>query len=242
MRSSVPPAHQPIYCCLGCQLADAITSDRAVSDSSMSRTALRLGMAVFFSMNVMVFTMALWSWDTYPIATSENSAILKDLLRFACLLFAVPVVLILGVPLATNVAGQLRCRIITTDSLLVVGVSAAFGYSVISVLSGQEHIYFEVACMILVAVTLGRWFEAEGKHRAMASLQSLQNLLPETAQVIGPNGVRNVEPLTNVSVGQVIRVLPGERVPLDGTIELGQSYVDQRPRNRRKSRSQPVNG
>lgn len=227
MRHSAPRATPPQYCCLGCQLAADITSDTTESDSESSRTALQLGLAVFFSMNVMVFTVALWSWDTYSIATSDNAAILKDLLRLACLLFATPVVLILGRPLVTNVAQQLRLGVITTDCLLVVGVAAAFCYSVVSVVGEQDHIYFEVACMILVAVTLGRWLEAEGKHRAMKSLQSLQNLLPETARVVNENGSQSVEPLANVSAGRVIRVLPGERVPLDGTVQIGQSYVDQ---------------
>ena len=81
--------------------------------------------------------------------------------------------------------------------------------------------------MILVAVTLGRWLEAEGKHRAMKSLQSLQNLLPETARVVGPDGQLATQPLADVPQGRVIRVLPGERVPLDGTILQGQSFIDQ---------------
>ncbi len=226
-RGTARVADQPLFCCLGCKLAASITADNSDSNAGVSRTALQLGLAVFFSMNVMVFTLALWSWDTYTIATSENAAILKDLLRLACLLFATPVVVILGTPLITNVLSQLRGGIITADSLLVVGVVAAFGYSIVSVLTGQEHIYFEVACMILVAVTLGRWLEAEGKHRAMKSLQTLQNLLPETARVVGADGVLTPTPLAEVAVGQMIRVLPGERVPLDGTIRVGQSYVDQ---------------
>ena len=219
--------NQPRYCCFGCQLAATITADSPESHAQLNRTALQLGLAVFFSMNVMVFTMVLWSWDTYTIAHSANASALKELLRFACLMFATPVVLILGRPLISNVVSQLQNRIITADCLLVVGVFAAFGYSVLSVLTGQEHIYFEVACMILVALALGRWLEAEGKQRAMKSLRSLQNLLPETARVIQPDGATESRPLATVSAGQLIRVLPGERVPLDGTVSDGQSYIDQ---------------
>ena len=56
----------------------------------------RLGLAIFFSMNVMVFTMALWTWDAYPLPPGSNVASLRELFRYACLLFAAPVLLLLG--------------------------------------------------------------------------------------------------------------------------------------------------
>ena len=100
-------------------LGRAITADASDSDFGMSRTALRLGLAVFFSMNVMVFTMALWSWDTYAIATSDNAAS-QGTIAIACLLFATPVVLILGKPLVSSVATS--CKIVSDD-----GFSSARG-------------------------------------------------------------------------------------------------------------------
>lgn len=216
-----------VYCCLGCQLAAAITSDQAAADGGLGRTAIQLGLAIFFTMNVMVFTMALWSWDAYAIAASPHATLLKDLLRLACLLFATPVVLILGRPLLVSVVQQWSAGRTTTDLLLAVGVATAYTYSVVSVLSGQPHVYFEVACTILVAVTLGRWLEAAGKQRAMKSLGSLQSLLPRKARVVGPHGQPQHTALADVHVGDTIRVLPGERIPLDGVVCRGQSYVDQ---------------
>ena len=226
--SSAAESRDPTFCCLGCQLAASISSEAVENDAEVSSAAMQLGLAIFFSMNVMVFTLALWSWDTYAISTTKNASILKELLRFGCLLFATPVLLILGRPLASNVISQLGRRLITADCLLIIGVVAAFGYSVFSVMARQEHIYFEVACMILLSVTLGRWLEAEGKQRAMKSLQSLQNLLPETARIVGPDGRLEVRPLAEVTIGETIRVLPGERIPLEGTIQSGRSYVDEK--------------
>ncbi len=218
---------EPLFCCLGCQIADAIAQERADPDAGRGRTALQLGMAVFFSMNVMVFTLALWSWDTYAISSAANAATLKELLRFACLLFTMPVVLLLGKPLLESVWRQLRNGLITADVLLIIGVAAALAYSILSLWTRQPHVYFEVACMILLAVTFGRWLEAEGKHRAMKSLQSLQNLLPATARVVN-NDRKCVERLlADVEVGQIMRVLPGERFPLDGDVLCGCSYVDE---------------
>ena len=81
--------------------------------------------------------------------------------------------------------------------------------------------------MILVAVTLGRWIEAEGKQRATKSLATLQNLLPTTARVVTNDDVIDT-PLEQVAVGEEIRVLPGERIPLDGIVSNGRSFVDTR--------------
>ncbi len=227
VRAARGVEHAERYCCLGCELAANISADNADADVMVGRTAMRLGLAVFFSMNVMVFTMVLWSWDAYSISFAENAAVFKDLLRLACLVFATPVVLLLGRPLIASVLSQIRRRIISADVLLVVGVGAAYIYSIVSIVAGTEHIYFEVACMILLAVTLGRWLEAEGKQRAMKSLESLQNLLPNSARLV-VNGQTQQKALDQVKSGQWIRVLPGERIPLDGVVEAGSSFVDQR--------------
>ena len=63
--------------------------------------------------------------------------------------------------------------------LLTIGVAAALAYSIWSLLAGQGHVYFEVACMILVASTLGRWLEATGKLKTTEALRGLSRLLPE---------------------------------------------------------------
>jgi heavy metal translocating P-type ATPase len=196
-------------------------------DRKLGQTAFRVGLAVFFSMNVMVFTMALWSWDAYAISQDPRSAIFKELLRFGCLLFATPVLVMLGQPLVHSLLDQFRQRILSADGLLLVGVLAAYGYSVLSLLTGGEHVYLEVVCMILLAVTLGRWLEATGKHRAMKSLETLQDMLPDSAWIVSADGTRQVD-LDAVVCGQVMRVFPGQRVPLDGTVVTGTSYVDER--------------
>ena len=213
------------YCCLGCRIAQDVLGDDA--DSGVGAAALRLGIAIFFAMNVMVFTMVLWSWDAYSIAATQNAETYQELLRFACLLFATPVVLLLGKPLLESVIAQVRSGVITSDGLLLLGVLAAYVYSIASILTGDQHIYFEVSCMILLAVTIGRWIEAQGKQQATRSLASLQTILPTTARVVLPNFVQE-QSLQTIPVGSRIRVQPGERIPLDGTVIRGESFVDTR--------------
>ena len=67
---------------------------------------------------------------------------------------------------------QLRSGNLTTDVLLMAGVLAAFVYSLVSVATGAGHIYFEVVCMVLVAVTFGRWLEANGNEKVCSKVVS----------------------------------------------------------------------
>ena len=80
--------------------------------------------------------------------------------------------------------------------------------------------------MILVAVTLGRWLEATGKHKASQSLQSLQQLLPDTVRRIQETGEQTVS-LDEIKAGDVLRVLGGERIPVDGRLERRSAVVDE---------------
>jgi heavy metal translocating P-type ATPase len=189
----------------------------------------RLGLAIFFTMNVMVFALALWSQALYtqelaepgPFATS-----LWQLFRYLGLLFSIPVLFLLGGPIVENVVAAVRRGTVVTDVLILVGVAAAYGYSVISVVRGTGHVYFEVACMVLVFMTLGRWLEANGRLKAGAILDSLARLLPGEVRIIR-DGASRMAPREQVKVGQLIRVLPGERFAVDGRIVQGRADVDQ---------------
>jgi heavy metal translocating P-type ATPase len=216
------------YCCFGCRFAAAVAEEGGET-GEVRWTLTRLGVAIFFSMNVMVFTMALWSRDVYrnePSVGLQTAEALYEVLRYGCLLFAAPVVLLLGGPLLQQTRNSLRRGKISTDWLLLAGIVASLDYSIISVVTRGEHIYFEVACMVLVAVTLGRWLEATGKLKTTEAIRSLQQLLPATVRVISGTQSRQVA-LERVQPQDLIRVLPGERIPLDGTIVRNQALIDQ---------------
>jgi len=216
------------YCCSGCRAVAGVEGaerERGTAASSL----LRLGLAIFFTMNVMVFTMALWSQDVYPAQsfTSALAVSLRGVFRWASLVFALPVLWLLGGPIVKGVWQALRRGAITTDLLILLGVSAAYGYSVISVLRGSGHVYFEVGSMVLVFVSLGRWLEAKGKRRTGESLDALANLLPATVRRLDTHGNFLEKPREQVLTGDVLRVLPGERFPVDGLIAAGEASVDE---------------
>mgnify|MGYP006268984995 CR=1 FL=1 len=221
-------AGEPRYCCYGCRFAASITA--ASGDDARARWMMtRLGLAVFFSMNVMVFTMLLWS---QPEGESAGLAAdtLYGLARHACLLFTAPVLVLLGGPLLADAVAEFHRGSGALNTLLVAGVAAAFGISAWNTWRGAGHVYFEVSCMVLVAVTLGRWLEASGKLRTTAALRDLRTLLPDRVRLVdargGASADREVD-LVTVRPGDRLRILPGERLPTDGTIVAGEAAIDE---------------
>ena len=224
---SEEPSSAPDYCCTGCQFAAEVTQARG--DVGEARwTLARLGIAIFCSMNVMAFTMALWTRDVYgDLASDSLVGPWEGLLRAAGLLFTVPVLGLLGLPLAESAWDNLQRGRLSTDLLLCAGVLAAFLVSAHSVWTDRGPVYFEVACVILVMVTLGRWLEAQGRLQAGVALDQLARLLPDTVRVLSAEGLVEQTALARVLPGQVIQVLPGERIPLDGRLVSGVSQVDE---------------
>ncbi len=213
------------FCCFGCRFADAVT--READDESTTRwTLTRLGLSVFFAMNVMVFTMARWSHDIYEHDSGELSTSLHGMFRFLCLLLTLPVLVMLGVPLFRYAWDGLKQRRLTSELLIVVGVLAAFVFSTVSVFRGTGHTYFEVACMVLVLVTLGRWIEATGRVKASVVIEKLQRLLPDSVTKLLEGEERTV-PTDTLGIGDHLRIRAGERFPVDGRITSGRSTVDE---------------
>ena len=222
-----PQPGSAMFCCLGCRMAAAITEG---SDGrSVPRAMLaRLGLSVFFTMNVMAFTMALWTTDVYgpDEAPGAMAATLAGLFRYLVLLFSLPVLTMLGWPLFEHAWAGLRRGVVSTDWLLATGVGAAFAASFASVFRGEGPIYFEVGCVILLMTTLGRWLEATGRLKAGAALDDLARLLPDRVRRL-VDGREESVPREDLRKGDRIRVLPGERFPADGRVVQNASLVDE---------------
>ena len=217
---------EPAYCCLGCRIAANVA--RECNDGGQARwTLARIGIAIFFTMNVMAFTMALWSQDVYADAIhNENAVLLFSLFRYICLLMSAPVLLLLAGPLLDNAWKNLFLGRPGTDLLLSLGVIVAYVYSVVSVVRGEGHIYFEVSCAVLVAVTLGRWLEATGRLKAKQALDSLIQLLPAKARRVNEGGEEWVALDQLEQAAQFTRAA-GRTFPADGTIIRNCASIDE---------------
>jgi Cu+-exporting ATPase len=127
-------------------------------------------------------------------------------------------------------------RHLTTDmnTLVAVGTSAAYLYSTfvalfpdaVHALGLQPQIYFETAVIIIGLVLMGRWMEARAKGQTSAAIKQLMGLQPRNARVLRAGAEQDV-PVDQVQVGDLIRVRPGEKIPVDGVVVEGASAVDE---------------
>jgi Cu+-exporting ATPase len=118
------------------------------------------------------------------------------------------------------------------NSLVSVGTAAAYGYSVVATFApgvlpqGTANVYFEAAVVIVTLILLGRMLEARAKGRTSQAIKRLVGLQAKTARV-ERNGATMEIPLEQVTTGDVVLVRPGEKVPVDGQVVEGASYVDE---------------
>jgi Cu+-exporting ATPase len=123
-------------------------------------------------------------------------------------------------------------------TLIGIGVAAAFVYSLLATLvpelfpeafheGGRVAVYFEAASVIVSLTLLGQVLELRARSQTSSAIRALLGLQPKTARRIGADGTEEDIPLVNVHVGDVLRVRPGEKVPVDGIVTEGRSSVDE---------------
>jgi Cu+-exporting ATPase len=128
----------------------------------------------------------------------------------------------------------LKHRTADMNTLIAVGTSAAYFYSLVAVLFPglfvarglTPHVYFDTASIIIALILLGRFFEARARGRTSAAIKKLIGMQPKVALVIR-NGKEAEIPIEDVQVGDLVIVRPGERVPVDGVIRQGYSSIDE---------------
>ncbi len=155
------------------------------------------------------------------------------------LILATPVCLWSAWPFYLRAVDSVRHRSLNMYSLIGLGVSVAYGYSVIATLlpgifpesfrqeSGEVAVYFEAAAVIVTLILLGQVLELRARGRTSTAIKQLLELAPETARRIGADGAEEDVPLSHVHVGDRLRVRPGEKIPVDGIVLDGSSTVDE---------------
>jgi len=123
----------------------------------------------------------------------------------------------------------LRNRAANMDVLVALGISAAYGYSLLALFSGSGghgEVFFETSAMLVTFIRCGKWLEARARGRASQALRELLQLRPETARLL-VDGVEREVALAEVQVGDRVVVRPGEKIPVDGDIEAGAGAIDE---------------
>ncbi len=160
-------------------------------------------------------------------------------LKWFELAFATPVVLWGGWPFFVRGWQSVINRSPNMFTLIALGVSVSYSYSVVAVLfphifpasfrtvNGEVGTYFEAAAFITTLVLLGQVLELRARSKTGAAIRKLLGLAPKTARMVRPDGTEEDVPLDEVKPGDLLRIRPGERVPVDGTVEEGASYIDE---------------
>jgi cation transport ATPase len=160
-----------------------------------------------------------------------------DLSRWLQFALATPVVWWAGWPLLYRGWRSVVTRHLNMFTLISIGVGTAFALSAVAMLlpgifpstmqhEGHVPIYFESASVIVVLVLLGQVLELRARSRTGSAIKALLNLAPPTARRVAPGGDQDV-PLDQVHVGDSLRVVPGDRVPVDGSVLDGHSSVEE---------------
>ncbi len=216
----------PQFCCFGCRFAFELSRPGQSDTSPGSPIFFRLGVGIFLTMNIMVFTWFFHSRELFSPDEPFNAlaALLAYLLMFLCS----GVVAALGAPLVHDAVANVTASRGRADAnlLICVGVLAAFILSAVNTVRGEGSLYFDTAAMILVLVTLGQYLDSTAKRRATAAASTLLASIATRAWVERDGLVIEVD-ADAVRLGEQVRVRPGEASPVDGVVVSGDSHLDE---------------
>jgi Cu2+-exporting ATPase len=190
---------------------------------------VRFGTAAFFSMQLMLFSIALYAG--YFQGMDEKVKYLFHGIAFA---LTTPVLFYSGWPIIKGAFRGLKNLAFNMDVLIAAGALSAYGYSIYQLFINGE-VYFDTAAMIITLILLGRYIEAGAKGRASETISRLMQLAPREARRLDSQqpeipihrAAREMAPVASIHPGDLLEVLPGERVPLDGVLVSGTSETDE---------------
>jgi len=187
---------------------------------------LRLGAAAFLSSQIMMVSAGLYAGYFQGIERQT-----RTLFHLVAMGLATPVLLYSGYPFLRNAVAGIRNRTPGMDTLVFLGAFSAYAYSVAMVLLGGE-VYFDTTAMIITLVLVGRYLEAAARGRAADTIARLFRLAPVQARRVRSTGdgsppIVETVPVSLIQTGDVVEVIPGERIPADGLVSEGESETDE---------------
>ena len=228
------------------------TPDAGEDDTELRDMTRRFWICLVLTLPVFVVAMA----HVVP-ALAHAAWVESQTSRWAQFILSTPVVLWGAAPFFRRGWKSLLTRHFNMWTLIMLGVGAAFLFSVVAMLApslfpasmrmhGKVGIYFEAAAVIVVLVLLGQMLELRARSRTGSAIKALLNLAPPTARLITAAGEEEV-PLESVHIGDRLRIRPGDKVPVDGVVVEGSSTLDEsmltgEPMPVEKQKDSPVTG
>ena len=181
-------------------------------------------------LTLVVFVLAMFGHVFFPMGLPNQNWIE--------LVVSTPVVLWAGWPFFVRGAQSILRRHPNMWTLIGFGVAAAYAYSVVATIApglfppaffehGRIGVYFEAAAVIISLTLFGQILELRARSQTSAAIKALLGLSPKMARRIGADGSEEDVPLAHVHIGDILRVRPGEKVPVDGVVAEGESAIDE---------------
>ncbi len=150
-------------------------------------------------------------------------------------MLATPVVLLFGRQFFVNAWQQLKQKTANMDTLVALSIGVAYLFSLFNMFypefwlkrGVEPHVYFEASSVIVSFILLGRMLEERAKGKTSSAIKKLMGLAPKTAMRVENDGTLKEVVISDIKVGDVVAVRPGEKIPVDGVVESGNSYVDE---------------
>lgn len=202
-------------------LPAAQASEGDTIDQEAKSLLLALAVAGFGMMNVMLLSVSIWSG-----LASDMGEETRTLFHWLSALIAVPTVLFSGRPFFRSAAAALLRGTTNMDVPISLAVLLSVGASLLVTIRGGEHAYFDAAVMLLFFLLCGRYLDQTLRARAFSAAQALLKLKVDEAHRILPGGEVAAIDIRAVTANMALRILPGERVPVDCVIERGRSDLD----------------
>ena len=183
---------------------------------------IRFGTASFLSMQLMLYTTALYAGYFQGI-----EVLYKKAFELIALALATPVMFYCGYPFWKNTLRGIRNYTFSMATLIILGSFSAYTYSIIAIFTGGE-VYFDTPAMIITLILFGRFIESGAKAKATRSVLALLGLQPKEARLVkSGQDVTATVPVSALRPGDHIEVVPGEKVPVDCLVLEGSSEIDE---------------
>ncbi|MEV8466201.1 heavy metal translocating P-type ATPase [Fluviibacterium sp. DFM31] len=187
------------------------------TDRTGRELLMRLGVAGFASMNVMLLSISVWSG-------AEDAT--RDLFHWISAAIALPAIAFAGQPFFRNAWAALKTRRLNMDVPIVLAILLAVGTSLYETSQSGAHAYFDAALTLTFFLLAGRYLDHRTRAVARSAAEELAALEVPRALRIGPDGAEHTVPLADLAAGDLVLVRPGGRMPVDGVVERGESELD----------------
>ncbi|VAW04868.1 Type cbb3 cytochrome oxidase biogenesis protein CcoI; Copper-translocating P-type ATPase [hydrothermal vent metagenome] len=178
-----------------------------------------MAIAGFAMMNIMLFSVSEW-------AGSDMGTQTRGFFNWVSALIALPAASIAGMPFFKSAWGALRARTLNMDVPISLAVILSLGMSVMQTILQSGDTYYDAAVMLLFFLLIGRYLDRKMRNHARATAHNLMSYRPSKATIVKPDGTTEGCVIEMLSPDMIVRVAPGESIPVDGIIIRGTSEVD----------------